>query len=262
VGSASLSLQARRYQSGGGDSGPENTEDSGTLSLFMPLSPRISLQGSATLTTTDGEADDEVGLPAADRTARGLSATVSETVGAASFSQGLFWQDAEDRALPGSDQEVVGVNLNGSVSPGPAMFLTGMVSATRTDLAAELGRNDQLMVSLQGTWTLAGANLALTPRGTYTRGETTEPATISEGEQYQLVVQWTPPWMGSLLAFEVAADFSRFSSSYSPGMPPFARRLTASFTVRHSAKLPPPAPPLPNPQQTPGGDPVTAAWRL
>jgi len=261
LGHASVTLQVRRLESGGDDR-PRASEDNGMLSLFVPLSQRVTLQAGATLVRADGEADESCSLPASDRTARGLTFTLAESFGAASLSQGVFWQEVEDRALPHSDQEVVGSTLSGSFAPGPRLSLNGMVSATRTDAAPEIGRTDQFMVSLQATWTVAAPNVSLTPRGTYSRSESRVPAAVTEGEQYQLVLQWTPPWLGSLLAIEVAGDLTRSLSTYAAGIPPFQRRITASLTLRHSARLPVPVPPLPDPAGTGGADPVTSAWRL
>lgn len=241
-GRASLSLQARRLQSGGNEgAGPTITEDGAALNLSLPLGQRVSMSASATLNATEGGADPERWLPATDRSMTGLTLNFTEMAGVASFSQALSWQEMEDQVNSGSNQEVMSVNLSTNGTLAPWLSLNGMLSGTRTDAAQPMGRTDQFMAAFQPTFTLAAFYLTLTPRGSYSRTENDVSSSVSESEQYQFVVQYAPPWLGSFLAIEVAADLSRSLSSYQEGSPPFQRRVLATLTVRRGATLPQPA---------------------
>ncbi|MFZ5786170.1 MAG: hypothetical protein ACOY3Y_06980 [Acidobacteriota bacterium] len=242
LGRASLSLQARRLQSGGNEGGgPTITEDGTALNLSLPLGQRVSMSASATLNATEGAADPERYLPATDRSMTGLTLNFTEMAGVASFSQALSWQEMEDQVNSGSNQEVMSVNLSANGTMAPWLSLNGMLSGTRTDAAQPMGRTDQYMAAVQPTFTLASLHLTLTPRGSYSRTENDVSSSVSESEQYQFVVQYAPPWLGSFLAIELAADLSRSMSSYQEGSPPFQRRVVATLTVRRGATLPQPA---------------------
>jgi hypothetical protein len=241
-GRASLSLQARRLQSGGNEgAGPTITEDGAALNLSLPLGQRVSMSAAATLNATDGAADPERYMPATDRSMSGLALNFTEMAGVASFSQSLSWQEMEDQVNPGSNQEVMSVNLSANGTMSPWLSLNGMLSGTRTEAAQPMGRTDQFMAALQPTFTLAPLYVTLTPRGSYSRTENDVSSSVSESEQYQLVVQYAPPWLGSFLAIEVAADLTRSLSSYQEGSPPFQRRVVATLAVRRGARLPQPA---------------------
>ncbi len=242
LGRASLSLQARRLQSGGNEgAGPTITEDGAALNLSLPLGQQVSMSGSATLNATYGAAVPERYLPATDRSMTGLTLNFTEMAGVASFSQALSWQEMEDQVTPGSNQDVMSVNLSANGTMAPWLSLNGMLSGTRTDAAQPMGRTDQFMAAVQPTFTLAPLFVTLTPRGSYSRSENDVSSSVSESEQYQFVVQYAPPWLGSFLAFEVVADLTRSMSSYQEGSPPFQRRVIATLTVRRGATLPQPA---------------------
>ncbi len=242
IGSAMISIQARRLESGGNDGTPTITEDGGALNLSLPLGGGVMASATANVTTTTGDADPTTGLPATDRTQRGASLTVSESVGAASFSQSLSWQDMSDETFAGLDQRIVSAGLNAFGTLGPTVSLSGMVSATRSDGAPEVGRTDQVMLSLQPAVTLSPVHLTVTPRASYSRSENDRAGGVNESEQYQLLLDWTPPWLASSLAFQLSGDLMRSTSSLQETTPPFTRRIVFAITMRGGASLAPPPP--------------------
>ncbi len=257
LGTATLSLQAHRLESGfDSPNVPKVAENGAILNLNVPFGTKVMLAASGTLITNTGRADTALGLPATDRSQRGLSLNLTENLGRTMLTQSLTWQDMADHALPGMDQTVTGVNLSATTTPGPAFSLMATLSGTRTRAAPQMGRTDQLLATLQPTLTWAAANLSVTLRGSYGRVKNDVADSLSQSEQYQVAVQWSPAWLGSLLAFQATAGWSRMRSSYQPGGAPFHRSLSFSLVLRRSAALPPPASPT-----TSGLDPHRQSWR-
>ena len=258
LGQASLSLQAHRLESGfHSRTAPKVAENGAALNLAMPLGSKVMLSASGTLTTNRGRADTAAGLPATDRRQRGLSLNLSETLGRTVLSQSLTWQDMADHSMPGMDQAITGATLSVTSSPGPGFSVTGSLSGTRTQAAPQMGRTDQILVTLQPTLSWPAARFSVTLRGSYGRVTNDVADSLSQSEQYQVAVQWSPPWLGSLLAFQVTADWSRMRSNLQPGGAPFHRTLGFSLVLRRSRSLSPPA----SPTAIMETDPLRQAWR-
>ncbi|MGE5235761.1 MAG: hypothetical protein ACM3O7_05400 [Acidobacteriota bacterium] len=263
LGRASVSLQARRLESGGNEGGgPKVVEDGGALSVNLPLGERVTAAATGTLTTNRGDGDEALYLPATDRSQRGVTLTLTEMAGTASFSQSLSWQDMDDKVQPAANQAVTALNLSANGALTRVVSLSGTISGTRSDAAPALGRTDQFLVSLQPVINWQKQNLVFTLRGSYNRSKNEASASLTESDQYQIMVQWTPPWLGSLLAAQLAADWNRTRSSYQPGHAPFHRRLVASLTVRKTGTLPPLAQPVTAAGLPPGIAPGRIASRL
>jgi hypothetical protein len=143
---------------------------------------------------------------------------------------------------------------------GSAVMLSALLSGTRSESPEPVGTTDLWLASLQPTFNWARAALALTPRASYTRVES-ELGGTSEGEQYALVVQWSPPWWQSFFNVQVGADWNRNSTEGMP-TPDFDQRIVASLTLRWGlsramlAAAPPaplPAAPTPSARRTTEG---------
>jgi hypothetical protein len=134
-------------------------------------------------------------------------------------------------------------------------MLSALVSGTRSESPEPVGTTDLWLASLQPTFSWTRASLALTPRASYTRVES-ELGGTSEGEQYALVVQWSPPWWRSFFNVQVGADWNRSSTEGVP-TPDFDQRIVASLTLRWGLSramlaAAPPAP-LPSPPSSAAG---------
>ncbi|MCZ7651004.1 MAG: hypothetical protein M5U13_07530 [Thermoanaerobaculia bacterium] len=264
IGRATVSLQLRSLESGSlpGGGGTEVAERAGNLSLFAPLGSKANVNLNAGLTTTKCDGDPGHGLPGSDRSMLTLGATFTETLGGFSLSQALNWMDLGDDLSPAFDQEVTSGTLSAGGSLAPWLALTAMVSGTRTEAAFPVGTSDLWVASLQPTLTWAKAALTLTPRASFSRFESAL-AGRNDSEQYQLLLQWSPAWMRSLAAFQVAADWTRNVTAGLPA-PSFERRVVGNLTLRWGLSqadfAAPPPPPLPAP--TPPGVAQALAIRL
>ncbi|MGH7564164.1 MAG: hypothetical protein ACREK5_07055 [Gemmatimonadota bacterium] len=234
-----------------GAADPGTTENGAGLLFSLPLGQRVTLSTGGNLTTQQGDALDEIGLPETDRTQKGLDLSVTELLGPVSLSQTLAWQDFTDRIQPILDQQVTTVSLAASGALAPAVSLSANVSNTRTRAAPEIGTTDQLLVSLQPAFTLQKAWLSFTPRAAWTRVANDLDDSEFKTDQYQLVLRWSPPWAGALLNFEAASDWNRSWSGLDPEPPSFDRQtvLTLSFNWRFDRAWAGSAASDPNPPQ-------------
>ncbi len=233
-GGAMLSVQLRRLQSGSGSGaqGPKVVEDGGVVNLMLPLGPKVTVAVAGTLTTTEGDEDPRNLLPAVSRRQRGATLTFTESPGLLSFSQGLSWQEMRDRTFASADQDVKSATLAANGALTQALTLSALASGTRTEGSAAIGRIDQILLSLQPTIAWAVAHLTVTPRAAYIEVESEVGDVTSKTEQLQLMTQWSPPWAGSLVNLQLAADWSRSWTNRQPSLPPFTRRIVATFTLR------------------------------
>lgn len=213
---------------------PETTENGTSLQLALPLSERISLNVGGNLVAQNGDAIDDLGLPATDRTQKGADLGVTEVLGPFQFSQAVTWQEFSDDVQPLSDQTVTGLSFAANGGVTSYLNLAAHVSNTRTRAAPEIGTTNQVLISLQPALSLHKLWLALTPRTAWTR--TTNDLDDSEfkADQYQLVLRWSPPWLGALLNFEVANDWNR-SWSHLDEPPDFDRQTIFTLTLNWRA---------------------------
>lgn len=252
IGRATLSLQLRSLESGslpdGG--GGKVAERSGALGLFAPLGAKVNVNLTASLATTDSDGNPAYGLPGSDRSLLTLGATFSETLAGFSLSQTFSWTELGDDLSPAFDQEVSSGTLSAGGAFAPWCALTAMLSGTRTEAAPPVGTSELWIASLQPTLTWSRAAITFTPRASLSRFES-DLGGRNDSEQYQLLVQWSPTWLRSLLAFQVAADWTRNTVAGLPS-PSFDRRIVANLTLRLGltredfvAPPPPSAPPTP-----------------
>jgi hypothetical protein len=60
-------------------------------------------------------------------------------------------------------------------------------------------------------------------------------AMLAASDQYQLVVRWSPPWLGTLLNLEVASDWNRNWSHFDTEPPAFDRQTVLTLTLNWRA---------------------------
>lgn len=60
-------------------------------------------------------------------------------------------------------------------------------------------------------------------------------AMLAASDQYQLVVRWSPPWLGTLLNLEVPSDWNRNWSHFDTEPPAFDRQTVLTLTLNWRA---------------------------
>ncbi|MGH7563274.1 MAG: hypothetical protein ACREK5_02490 [Gemmatimonadota bacterium] len=235
-GQAALSGAYRHVRGGiheaAGD--PGTTENSATVQLALPIGERVSLNLGGNIVGQRGDAVDEFGLPETDRTQKGADLSFTESVGPFSLTQALTWQNFTDQVQPLSDQTVTGLSFAASGGLSSYLNLSGNISGTRTEAAPEIGTTSQLLVSLQPSLNLTKLWLALTPRTAWTRVTNDLDDSEFRTDQYQMVVRWSPPWLGALLNLEVASDWNR-SWTHLDEPPSFDRQTVLTLTLNWRA---------------------------
>ncbi|HKY60997.1 MAG TPA: hypothetical protein VJP59_08295, partial [Gemmatimonadota bacterium] len=237
LGRASLSGAYRHVRGGiaeaAGD--PGTTENGATVQLALPIGQRVSVTAGGNVVGQRGDALDDLGLPATDRTQRGLDLGVTERLGPFSLTQALNWQDLDDEIQPLSEQTVTGLNVAASGTLTSFLNLATSVAHTRNKAAPEIGTTRQFLVSLQPALTLARLWLTVTPRTAWTRVRNDLDQSRFRTDQYQLVARWSPPWLGALMNLEVASDWNRSWSHLDPEPPDFDRQTVVTLTLNWRA---------------------------
>jgi len=246
-GPANVSVQLRRLESGGGsaEQPPKATENGAMLNLAVPLRSNINMSVAGTWAGNEGDADPAHYLPAVSRTQRGLTFTLTEVPGRVMLSQALAWQEMRDDKMPAADQTVKSATLSANGSVTQALTMAALLSGTRSEGAPPTGTTDQLMLSLQPTVNWTQAFLTVTPRAAWIEVKSEMSAGKTTTEQYQILVQLAPPWFESLLAFQVAADWSRTKMSTQTPAPGYTRRIVGTCTVRLNRQRRPDVAPVP-----------------
>lgn len=231
-GSTMLSLQLRTQRSGtlADGSGQSVEENAAMLTVVAPVNSRFVASATASATTTKGDANPDYELPGSDRSMIALGLTLSETIGSMSLAETIVWQELTDDVTSAFDSTVTSGSLTAGGAAGSAVTLSALLSGTRSESPQPVGTTDLWLASLQPALTWTAASLALTPRASYTRVES-ELGGTSEGEQYALVLQWSPPWWEAFFNLQLGADWSRTSTEGLP-TPGFDQRLVASLTLR------------------------------
>ncbi len=214
-----------------GAADPGTTENGAGVLFSLPVGQRVSISTGGNLTSQQGDALDELGLPETDRTQKGLDLNVTERLGPLSLSQTLAWQDFTDRVQPILDQEVTTLSLAASGALAPAVSLSANVSNTRTRAAPEIGTTRQILISLQPAFTLPKAWLSFTPRAAWTRVANDLDDSEFKSDQYQTVLRWSPPWAGAFLNLEVASDWTRSWTGLDADVPDFERQTVLTLTL-------------------------------
>ncbi len=229
----SFDLRYRHLEGGTGSGArsPDARQDGGELSFSQRIGERVSLSFSSNLTSTRGDADEDLFLPAVDQTDWGARFALSETFGAFTLSQDLSFQESDDRNDPDRFSEVSqgGLSVSGAVKGGLSLF--GQVTAVRNRSGAAAEETDSLIASLQPVWSLQRLGLSIQPYLSYNRIDGDLAPAATETESYRLTVSWDAPWLRSLLSLQVSGDWSR---TRGPGLedPDFVARYDAAFTVR------------------------------
>jgi hypothetical protein len=243
-GRTSLALQYRHLE-GGNSSGsvtPDAREDGGSLTVNTGIGSMVTISASGNVTADSADADAANQLPRTDRTQSGWTVTVNETPGAITFSQAFAYQRLRDEVNPSSDTTVKTASINAAGALGSYLNLSGIISGTRSDGIPQIGRTDQILLSLQPSFAIPALSLSLQPRASYTRSENEVTALDSRTEQYQFMLLWAPTWAQSLVNLQFSADWNRTRNKGQIGGSDFVPRYASTLTLRWGAGRGPAAP--------------------
>jgi hypothetical protein len=249
-GFARSNLQARLQHLEGGDGfGPPATVEAVEVDYSLTVGPALQLALGGNLAATRAAAEPDLLLPESDRRDWGLAASAVATVGGIQLLPAASVQRQEDRDDPAADVTTSNLGLSAFASGAGGLGLSASLTGTRVDADRAAGRTDTLVVSVQPSWAIARASLALRPFLTYTETTNDLLELDTTAEQYLLTVAWNPRWLGSLIGLEVTGDWSRTRGGFvvDDG---FLARYTAVVVLRRGGQRTRPRP-LPSPAPAP-----------
>ena len=208
----SIVIADLRYLTGAsssGVSGPGTRESGGKLSLSnFSLGRRLTLGGSVNMTNTRAGALEIYGLPASDRTLRGGELTLA-TSGRIQLSQSFSIQKTSDNNDALNDMTMT----NLTVAANGTLFRNATLSALASGIRSKpgnpfSGQTDTLVVSVNPSFAIPVASIALRPSLTYTRTENSAySAFSSETKSYGAGIQWDPMWFSKLLSLQFTSTW-------------------------------------------------------
>ena len=242
IGTTSVTLQLRHLQDGtsSGLLVPRTRETGGLLSVMKMLGSHVSLALSGNVTADKGEEKPEIFLPRADRTQSGATGTLSEFFGRFNFSETLTHQLLRDRINDFNDQTITSATLTGGGFLSQYFNLAAVLSGTRSagnDFI--IGTTDQYLASLQPTISIPKLFLSLQPRASYNTSKNDLFDSRSTTEQYQALVTFAPQWLGSFVAVQFSADWTKSTFTGQLGPSRFVHRYVGTFNFHWRAGVGP-----------------------
>jgi hypothetical protein len=236
IGRSSVTAQFVHLQDGNssGQLIPRTRENGMNLGLTTMLGQKVSLSLAGTMTKDKGEGNPDLFLPESDRTQSGVTGTLSENIGRFAFTQTVSTQRLRDAIDDLSDQTINQATLTAGGALNTFVNLSGVLSGTRSEGAPTIGTTQQYLLSLQPSFTLPKMYVALQPRAMYSDSKNDAAQSHSRSDQYQALVTWSPPWLGTLLSLQVSADWSRNRFSGQIENPGFTRRFAATMTFHRT----------------------------
>ncbi|HMJ87588.1 MAG TPA: hypothetical protein VK504_30630, partial [Vicinamibacterales bacterium] len=213
IGTTSITVQLRHLQDGS-SSGlfvPRTRQTGGLASIVKMLGSHVSLALSGNLTKDTGEEKPEIFLPRADRSQSGGTGTLSEFFGRFNFSQTLSKQLLRDRVNSLNDQTITSGTVTGGGMLSQYFNLAAVLSGTRSEGSFIVGVTNQYLASLQPTFSLPKLYLSLQPRASFSTSKNDLYESKSTTEQYQGLLTFAPQWLGSIVALQLSADWTKSS---------------------------------------------------
>ncbi len=261
-GLTTVSLQLRHIRGGdtSGSVSPSARESGAVVQLNTAFSQKVTFQLGANVTTNTGDADTVHQLPKTDNRMWGANASLSEMLGPFSVSQALTYQSVTNSVMPDANMTAKGGTLTAGGQIVPPFGLFGTAAFTRTEGSATVGRNDQMLLSIQPNWTIASLKLALQPQVAFNKGESSLTSTATKTWQYQLAITWAPPAIGSYASLQFTGAWNRTQITGQP-TPGFQRRLGLVVNIQWGASSASSgagamSQPMPDPMAPPPGAPV------
>jgi len=220
VGTTSITVQLRHLQDGSAEGlfVPRTRETGGIVSVVKMLGQHVSLALSGNLTKDKGEEKPEIFLPAADRNQSGGTGTLSEYFGRFNFSQTLSRQLLRDHVNDLNDQTITSGTITGAGMFSPYVNLAAVLSGTRSAGSFIVGTTNQYLASLQPTFTIPRFFISLQPRASYSTSENDLYESKATTQQYQGLLTFSPQWLGSIIALQLSADWTKntFAGQFEP----------------------------------------------
>jgi len=232
-GLTTVSLQLRHIRSGDTSKSttPPAQESGAVAQLSSALSQKVTFQVGANVTTNSGDADVEHSLPKTDNRTWGANATLAETLGTLSLSEAVTYQDVSNAVMPDAAMTMKGATVTAGGQLVPTLAMAGTAGFTRTEGSANVGRNDQKLLSLQPNWTIPSIGLSLQPLVAFNESESSLTSLVTRTWQFQLAVSWAPPALGSYASLQLTGAWNRTEVTGQP-MPPFQRRLGVVVNIQ------------------------------
>lgn len=237
ISRTSISLQLRTLRDGNSSGAilPKNRETGGSISLATSIGSRTTLSLATNWTGDRGNAIPNLLLPKLDRNQSGVNGTLAENIGWFNLSQTLTMQRLRDRVNPISDQTISGATFSFGGAVNPIVNLNAVLSGTRMKGSPEVGTTDQLLASLQPTFTLATIGITFQPRAMYSSSKSDLTNFETRSEQYQGLVTWAPAWHQSAFSIQLSADANRNHSSGQVTPSKFIHRYVSTLSLRWGA---------------------------
>ena len=241
IGTTSITVQLRHLQDGSADGlfVPRTRQTGGLVSIVKMLGSHVSLAFSGNLTKDKGEEKPEIFLPRADRSQSGGTGTLSEFFGRFNFSQTLSRQLLRDRVNSLNDQTITSGTVTGGGMFNPYFNLAAVLSGTRSEGSFIVGVTNQYLASLQPTFSLPRLYLSLQPRASYSTSKNDLYESKSTTEQYQGLLTFAPPWLGSIVALQLSADWTKNSFAGQLDPAKFVHRYVGTINFHWRAGMGP-----------------------
>ena len=231
LGRASLNFGVRRQEQGrSGESTMPRSDETGLNLGITTLIAGTSLNVAANYTGNRGEANQEMFFPATHRDSSGVSTTLSRSFGRVSLSQTLSLQRSEDEINPFSNQTMGSAGLTASGTFFTNLTVSASLNGSRSEGAEQLGTTNGWTASLQPSLALPFLSLSLQPSVSLSRSRNATLASESENEFYNMSLQWSPAWLGNIVAAQVTSSWSRSEAGGAGG--PWIRSYQGSVTLR------------------------------
>ncbi|HEX4955532.1 MAG TPA: hypothetical protein VF017_19235 [Thermoanaerobaculia bacterium] len=218
----------------------------GDLAVSIPWGTGNSFSFAGNYSLTEAPGDPGFFLPASEQQSWGAQLAFAETLGSWSLTQTAGYQESRSRFDPGRFQAATTAQLGGHVALASWLSLDAQAQGLRSEAGDPATVTESLLVGLQPQLAWAERGLTLSSQICFDRTRMelahtglagTEPASAElRNERYQLALGWNPAWLGSLVGFQVSADWSR---SRSPGLEDARFLATYGFSLtlrrQHSA---------------------------
>lgn len=214
LGRVSLSFGARRQDQGrSSESTMPRADETGFTAGLNTMLAGVAMNVSTNFTGSRGEGNALTFFPATRRDSSGVSTSLSRAFGRMNVSQTMTLQRTTDQINPISNQTMTGAGLTVSGSYFTNFSMSASLNGSRAVGAEMLGTTSSWTMSVQPSLALPGLTLSLSPSLSFSRSDNPTLALESESEQYNFSLQWSPAWMGNIIAAQVTSSWSRGSNS-------------------------------------------------
>lgn len=207
---------------------PRASASSAGLTLSTTLKPWLTLASTASASHDSGDATAS-SVPRTDRMQNGASATLGETFAKLSLSQKIEWSRLDNRIDPTANTQITGLTITGAGDVVARISLNTSANYTRTRATPLLGTSTDWFVQLAPTISLS--MLKVTPAILINAKSNDVVHSSTHTESYSTIMQWSPPWLASLLTGELYGAMTRSSDNAAAVKQTTTRQARASVTL-------------------------------